>query len=101
MNTLITKATVGCVVFAAMAMANAAEAKTCRSEYLKHYVHGPSHKAMATTGGRNPLGKSSMSCGTAWGYGTTQEAINEALRQCRVSDRKYKDKGVCQITEAK
>lgn len=54
MNTLITKATVGCVVFAAMAMANAAEAKTCRSEYLKHYVHGPSHKAMATTGGRNP-----------------------------------------------
>ncbi len=101
MSVIITRAIASCVVLGAMALSNAVEAKTCRSEYLKHYVHGPSHKAMATTGGRNPLGKSSMSCGTAWGYSTTQAAINEALRQCRVSDRKYKDKGICQITEAR
>jgi hypothetical protein len=78
-----------------------ANALTCAQAYRNNYLKGGKHKAFAVTGGRNPLGNSSMSCGDAEGYGSTQQAINEALRQCRKSDRKYNDKGQCEIVEAK
>ena len=91
------------IIFTSLNLSTLAQAKlkTCASEYRKHYLKGPLHKAMATTGGRSPLGHSAMSCGTAWGYDTKKQAIREALRQCRVTDKKFKDPGDCQITEAK
>jgi hypothetical protein len=78
-----------------------AKLPTCSSDYKKHYLHGPSHKAIATTGGQSPLGTSRMSCGTAWGFDTKSQAIKAALRQCRATDKKFKDPGDCQIVEAK
>ena len=91
------------IIFTGLSLSTVAEAKlkTCASEYKRHYLKGSLHKAMATTGGRSPLGRSAMSCGTAWGYDTKKQAIREALRQCRVTDRKFRDPGNCQITEAK
>jgi hypothetical protein len=72
----------------------------CKAEYYNHYLKKPGHKAMAVTGGRSPLAKG-ISCGTAWDFPTIEKAINEALRQCRVSDRKYGDPGICQIVKVK
>jgi hypothetical protein len=81
--------------------AASAKLKNCNAEYRIHYLKTGLHKAMATTGRRNPLGYSAMSCGTAWNYPTKRQAMKEALRQCRVSDRKFHDKGVCQIYAAR
>jgi hypothetical protein len=78
-----------------------ANALTCAQAYKQNYLKGGKHKAFAVTGGRNPLGNSGMSCGDAESYGSTQQAVNEALRQCRKSDRVYHDKGDCEIVEAK
>lgn len=72
----------------------------CKAEYYNHYLKKKVHKAMAVTGGRSPLA-SGISCGTAWNYPTKTGAINQALRQCRISDRKFHDPGVCQIVKAK
>ncbi len=72
----------------------------CKVEYQNHYLKKKGHKAMAVTGGRSPLA-TGISCGTAWNYPTMTGAINEALRQCRVSDRKFNDPGICQIVKVK
>ncbi len=76
-----------------------AKIKDCKDEYIQHYLRKPGHKAVAVTGGRSPY-SSGISCGTAWSYGKIEQAINEALRQCRVSDRKFNDPGICQIYKA-
>jgi hypothetical protein len=91
------------VISASLCVSTVAQAKigSCASDYKKHYLKGPTHKAMAVTGGRSPLGRSAMSCGTAWGYATKKQAIREALRQCRATDRKYRDPGVCKIIGVK
>lgn len=76
-----------------------AKIKDCKDEYIQHYLRKPGHKAVAVTGARSPY-SAGISCGTAWSYGTIEQAINEALRQCRVSDRKFNDPGICQIFKA-
>ena len=66
--------------------------------YLKEAIHG----AFATTSRRNPaIHNLGMSCGRANGYETKAEAKAEALRQCRISDRKYHDVGSCEIFSVK
>lgn len=77
-----------------------AKIKDCKDEYIQHFVKKPGHKAIAVTGGRSPY-SAGISCGTAWSYGTLEQAINEALSQCRVSDRKFHDPGICQIYKAR
>ena len=72
----------------------------CRSEYYGNFVHRPGHKAMAITGGRSPSALS-ISCGTSLNKRTVASAKLDALRQCRVSDRKYHDLGKCKIVYAK
>jgi hypothetical protein len=89
------------IIFSCVSFTSAANALTCKAEYLKHYAKGAKHAAMAVTGGHNPLGNYTMSCGTSWGYETKSQAIKEALRQCRRMDRKYHDAGKCQITHVK
>jgi hypothetical protein len=83
-------------------MPSLAQAKImdCAGEYKYHYLKNRGHKAMAVTGGKSPFA-GGISCGTAWNYATVEEAINEALRQCRVSDRKFNDPGICQIVKVK
>ncbi len=76
-----------------------AKIKDCKDEYIQHYLRKPGHKAIAVTGGRSPY-SAGISCGTAWSYGSIEQAINESLRQCRVSDRKFNDPGICQIYKA-
>jgi hypothetical protein len=72
----------------------------CRQAYFGDFVHRKGHKAMATTGGRS-YAANNISCGNAWDAPTVAAAKREALKACRVSDRKYHDKGVCTVILAK
>ena len=80
---------------------NVAYAKkgNCKSSYAS-YLQEAIHRAFATTARRNPRGSLAMSCGWSNGYDTRAQAIAEALRQCRVEDRKRRDFGACQIYDS-
>lgn len=90
------------LISASVFLSTVAEARlaTCGSSYKKYYLKGPTHKAMVTTGGRSPFTRVATSCGVAWGYPTRKRAISEAIRQCRITDRKFRDPGVCQVFRA-
>ena len=90
----------------ALVFAPSAEAKHkmagCERDYRLVYLPEAIHGAFATTSRRNPLTRNlGMSCGRANGYDTKAQAIHEALRQCRISDRKYHDVGECKIFAVK
>ena len=76
-----------------------AKIDNCASAY-KSYRQEAIHRAFATTARRNPRSSLAMSCGWSNGYDTKALAIAEALRTCRIEDRKRRDFGSCQIYDA-
>src|SRR6185295_9503113 len=78
----------------ACSSAEAAKLQLCQKLYQQYIFGRPSHKAVATTGGRL-LASPSTSCGFSYGYSTRNLANSVALRECSRYARKYKHQGKC------
>jgi hypothetical protein len=95
-----------CFILAILAIAasnpTCAKAKVSSpSDYKKHYLLGPNHRAFVTTNGVSPYSKIFFSWGWSNGYSSKKLAISEAMRQCKIFKRRDKTPGVCKVFAAK
>ena len=72
----------------------------CSITYRKRYLPAVIHKAYATTLGQGP-NASNISCGYAGNSSSLKAAKAEALRQCLMTNKKFKDDRGCKVIYSK
>ena len=77
-----------------------AKRENCTTVYKKHFIHGPKHRAIATSKAVSPLSKKQMSCGWGTGFQSKSQAISRALRECNAYKHHYDTPGICRIFSA-